>query len=344
MKIENALERYYKILSGEEKAKFLLAKGKLLDEKIKEAYEILKNCELCERKCRINREKEKGECKVGDKPIISSTFIHIGEEYFFVPSFTIFFMGCNFHCQFCQNYTISQWYEIGMTTIPKQIADIINEIKNCKNVNFVGGEPTPNLPFILEALKYVEVNIPVIWNSNFYMSKKSMNLLSNVVDVYLSDWKYGNDKCALRLSKVPNYWEIIKRNHDLAFNDSEMVIRHLLLPNHFECCTRPIFNYVAKNYKDKVIVNIMDQYYPHFNATKYEEINRRITEKEFEKAIKHKIKELKVEMPKDGHFLTPFQPAEVIRCVNLIKKIILLDIAGNALSGEEKKIIEAGLS
>lgn len=288
METENkALERYYNILQGRKKAKFLLAKqnkNKILDKKIEQAYKMLESCELCERKCKVNRKTETGECKVGNKPVISSTFVHMGEEYFFVPSFTIFFMGCNFHCQFCQNYTISQWYEIGAQTTPKHLAELINKQKGCRNVNFVGGEPTPNLPFILEALKYVEINIPVVWNSNFYMSEKSMNLLSNIVDVYLSDWKYGNNKCADRLSKVKNYWNIIKRNHDLAFIDSELVIRHLLLPNHFECCTKPIFEYISENYGNKVIVNILDQYYPHFNARQYEEINRRIVN-EKEKAI-----------------------------------------------------------
>ncbi|MEM7819538.1 MAG: radical SAM protein [Candidatus Aenigmatarchaeota archaeon] len=281
------LERYYKILKNEVKAKFLIAKeNKVLDKKIKDAYEILKNCELCERKCKVNRKEKLGECKVDNKPIISSAFVHLGEEYFFIPSFTIFFMGCNFHCQFCQNYSISQWLEIGKTVTTKYIANIINNHKDCRNVNFVGGEPTPNLPFILKTLKYVKINIPIIWNSNFYMSEKSMDLLKDIVDVYLSDWKYGNDKCALKLSKAPNYCEIIKRNHDFAFKDSELVIRHLILPNHFECCAKPILNYISENYEDKVIVNIMDQYYPCFNANKYKEINRRITNEELENTIK----------------------------------------------------------
>ena len=71
---------------------------------------------------------------------------------------------------------------------------IIDSHKHCRNVNFVGGDPTPYLPFILKTMKYVKANIPVVWNSNFYMSEKSMNLLKNFVDVYLSDWKYWSDK------------------------------------------------------------------------------------------------------------------------------------------------------
>ncbi len=279
--VKKALPRYRKILLNKIKAKFHLAN---LKEKVEEAYEILNSCQLCERKCRVNRNEKTGYCKVGNKAIISSAFVHLGEEPMIVPSFTIFFMGCTFHCQYCQNWQISQWFENGRVVTPKEIAEMIDEHKSCRNVNFVGGEPTPNLPFILDSLQYVKANIPIVWNSNFYMSLKSMKLLKGVVDVYLSDWKYWDNKCASRLSKVNNYLEIIKRNHDLAFKDSEMIIRHLILPNHFECCTKKILNYIAENYGDKVIVNIMPQYRPEYKAYQYEEIARYPRKDEIEKA------------------------------------------------------------
>jgi putative pyruvate formate lyase activating enzyme len=281
--VKKALPNYIKILKEGIKPKFQKIK---LKEKIDEAYEILNSCELCERKCKVNRNKELGFCKVGNRPVISSAFIHVGEEPMLIPSFTIFFMGCTFHCQFCQNWEISQWKESGNVTSVEHLTELINQNKNCRNVNFVGGEPTPHLPFVLDALKGVKIKIPVVWNSNFYMSLKSMSLLKNVVDVYLSDWKYWSNKCALRLSKVKNYLEIVKRNHDMAFKDSEMIIRHLIMPNHFECCTKPILNYIAENYGDKVIVNLMAQYRPEYKAEKYEDISRSPNKGELEKSWK----------------------------------------------------------
>jgi putative pyruvate formate lyase activating enzyme len=285
--VKKALPRYRRILLDREKAKFIIARKKnLLRKKIEEGYRILKSCELCERKCHANRAEGKiGICKVGKKPILSSAFQHLGEEPFFVPSFTIFFMGCPFHCQYCQNYTISQWYENGHIVTVQELAEMINDNSLCRNVNFVGGEPTPHLPFILDCLQYVKSNIPTVWNSNFFMSEQSMEILKNVIDVYLSDWKYGNNECAERLSKVKNYLEIVQRNHDLAFKDSEMVIRHLVLPNHFECCTKNILTYIADTYGKKVIVNIMDQYRPVWKAHEYADISRRLTYEEFKKAV-----------------------------------------------------------
>lgn len=112
-----------------------------------------------------------------------------------------------------------------------------------------------------------------------------MDLLMGLVDVWLPDWKYGNNKCAERLSKVKNYVEVISRNHELAFNSGEVVIRHLVLPNHFDCCTAPILKRIGANFGRRVVVNIMDQYKPCWHAEKYPDINRSLTREEFRKAV-----------------------------------------------------------
>ncbi len=291
-KVHSALKRYFRVISGEEEPKF-----KLLDikKRIKESEKVLERCNLCERNCLVNRlAGEKGYCQLTKDMLISSYFEHFGEEYFLVPSFTVFFWSCNFSCQYCQNWNISQRIEEPTKISESRLAAIIDEhAKKCKNVNFVGGEPTPQLPFILKTLSNVKSDIPVVWNSNFYMSEKAIDLLWGLVDVYLSDFKYGNDRCAERLSKVKNYIEVVKRNHFLAAQDSEMVIRHLMLPGHLECCTKPILEWIADNLKDKVVVNIMDQYRPCWKAAEYSEIARYLTPEEFEQAIDY-AKKLKL--------------------------------------------------
>jgi len=279
--------RYFRILEKNEEAKFKLAKKKgELKKKIKKAFSMLKSCELCEWKCKVNRLKgEKGVCMLTNKMLLSSYFEHRGEEFFLVPSFTIFFWSCNFSCQYCQNWAISQRIEKPKIMSEQRLAKVINSVEGCKNINFVGGEPTIQLPFILKTLNSVNTNLPIIWNSNFYMSEKSIELLKGIVDVYLSDFKYGNDRCAERLSKVKNYFPVVSRNHLLAAADSELLIRHLLLPGHFECCTKPIFEWIAENIKDKALVNIMGQYRPEYKAAEYPELNRFISEEEVNEAI-----------------------------------------------------------
>jgi len=285
--IKKALPNYFNILEGKQKPRFKL-NNRLLNENVVKAFKILENCELCERKCKVNRIKgQLGWCKVGNKIEISSYFEHVGEEFFLVPSFTIFFMSCTFSCQFCQNWTISQRKEKGKEYKMEELAKIIDKHSNCKNVNFVGGDPTPSLPFILKTLRFVKADMPTVWNSNFYMSENSMELLKNIIDVYLSDFKYGNDNCAERLSKVSNYMKIIKRNHLLAFKDSELVIRHLVLPGHVKCCSKPIMDFIAENFKDNVIVNIMDQYRTEYLAENYKDISKKLSREEFSEVVNY---------------------------------------------------------
>jgi len=230
---------------------------------------------------------ERGTCRVGKGCLISSEFMHMGEEFHIIPSHTIFFMGCTLHCQFCQNWSISQWFESGHEISPKELALRIDRRRKegARNVNWVGGEPTPSLLCILKTLKFCEVNVPVIWNSNFYMSKKTMRILDGIVDMHLSDFKYGNNKCGLRLSKVSKYFDVCSRNHSIAIKDAEITIRHLVLPNHVECCTKPVLKWIADNIRDKAIVNIMAQYRPEYKAHEYPDISRPVTREEMKEAI-----------------------------------------------------------
>jgi putative pyruvate formate lyase activating enzyme len=276
-----ALPNYFAILSGDRKANFRACKN--LGQKAEKAGKMLEACMLCEHKCGVDRTKgERGFCGVLESRI-HSEFIHLGEETELVPSYTIFFAGCNFKCVFCQNWDISQNPENGVELRPQMVARLIQSY-HARNVNWVGGDPTPNLPFILEVLTHLEKNIPQVWNSNMYLTEESMKLLDGVIDIYLTDFKYGNNKCARRLSKIDNYLEVVQRNHLLAGRQCEMIVRHLMLPNHFKCCTKPVLQWISKNFGGKVRVNLMDQYRPAYQAFKYEEINCRLSREEYNRA------------------------------------------------------------
>ncbi len=295
--VEEALKRYHKVVEKREKPKFRILGKELLLEKVKEAENILNACRFCERRCGANRQRwEKGYCQLGREMQISSFFEHHGEEQFFMPSFSVFFWSCNFNCQYCQNFKISQRKEAAHNIKEQELAETIDEhALTCKNLSLTGGEPTLQIHNILKTLSEVKSDIPVILNSNFYMSEETLHLLIDVVDVYLSDFKYGYNECAERLSKIPNYVEIVKRNHLLAAQDSELVIRHLVLPGHIECCTKPILDWISLNLGKKVIVNLMDQYKPEHKSSLYREINRYLEPKEFKEVVDYaKKKKLNV--------------------------------------------------
>jgi putative pyruvate formate lyase activating enzyme len=264
-------------------------KQSLLDLKVTLANKLLEHCCFCERRCGANRKKDaKGFCTLGEDMRICSEFIHLGEEPWITPSHTIFFSRCNWRCVYCQNHDISQGSGIGRVVSPEDLEKLIKlRRQQSRNLNLVGGDPTPNLHRILETLKLCDENVPIVFNSNMYVSEEGMRLLDGVVDVYLADFRYFNDKCAMKLSEVPNCQETLTRNHLLAAKQCELSIRLLVLPDHIECCAKPILKWIADNIREKAIVNIMDQYYPVFKARKHPEINRRLEKGEFDKVIKY---------------------------------------------------------
>ncbi len=265
--------------SNDHRLKETIPESSLLDLKIEIAERIFKNCVFCENRCHVNREKNMGICKV-KQPRVASEFLHMGEETPLVPSHTIFFSGCSFKCVFCQNYDISQ-KQTGLIIKPEVMADIIKQRTKhgSKNVNWVGGDPTPNLLFILKTFRETNSGLPQIWNSNMYCSKETMHLLNGVIDLFLTDFKYGNDECAKRLSKVKNYTRVVKRNHKTAYDDAEVLIRHLVMPNHVECCSKPIMDWISDNLPNSLL-NIMGQYHPEYQAYDYEDISRTVSSEE----------------------------------------------------------------
>jgi len=260
-----------------------------LDLKIEIAKRIMESCCFCIRRCGANRSAgERGYCRCGDQIKVSTMFEHMGEEPELVPSGTIFTLGCTMQCKHCQNWTISQWFEPGETYTPEGLAKSVERLRKngCRNANLVGGEPTPWLEQWLETFSHVNVNVPVVWNSNSYYSEETAKLLAGFADVYLLDFKYGNNECAERISSAPKYWEACTRNHLYAKKYGELIIRILVLPGHLECCAKPILNWIAENLGKGVRVNVMFQYRPEWRAHEIPELRRRLTRNEIERAVK----------------------------------------------------------
>ncbi len=260
-----------------------------LDLKVEIAKRILENCHFCNRRCGVNRlNGELGRfCKCGAKITVSTMFAHMGEEPELVPSGTIFTLGCTMRCRHCQNWAISQWLEEGESYTSEDLAKAVEHLRKggCRNVNLVGGDPTPWLAQWLEAFTHVDINVPVVWNSNSYYSEETARLLAGFVDVYLLDFKYGNNQCATRISDAPKYWEVCTRSHLYGKKYGELLIRVLVLPEHLECCTGPTLTWVAQNLGTWVRTNIMFQYRPEWNAQEIPELRRRLTRSEMEKAV-----------------------------------------------------------
>jgi putative pyruvate formate lyase activating enzyme len=282
---------------------YLKLSKKDLKERIEKLFEILKNCEICPRKCHVNRLKEeKGYCQIGYFPVVSAYHPHFGEESPLVGkhgSGTIFMTSCNLSCVYCQNYEISQ-LRMGKEVSFERLAEIMIELQNlgCHNINFV--TPTHQVPQILKALEIAiekGLKIPLVYNTNSYDSVKILKLLDGIFDIYLPDAKYSDNEIAKKYSNAPNYFEImksaIKEMHrqvgDLIINEEGiavrgLIIRHLVLPNNL-AGSEKIFEFIAKEISKNTFLNIMDQYWPAYKACQYPELARRITKEEFQETM-----------------------------------------------------------
>lgn len=279
-----------------------------LDERIKQLYEVLKSCELCPRKCKVNRmNDEKGYCKSGNKLIVSSYSPHFGEEPPLVGSKgsgTIFFTNCNLLCVYCQNYEIShQGY--GKFTTEAQLADYMINLqhKGCNNINLVS--PTHFAPQIVKAIKFAAENglkLPLVWNCGGYEDLEIIELLDGIVDIYLPDIKYGNKESALKYSNAPDYFQVVKKvvkemyrqvgNLELdkqGIAQRGLLIRHLFLANNL-VGTDKVLKFIAEEVSSDCYVNLMSQYWPAGSAYKYEELSRSPSNDEFKKVIELAIR------------------------------------------------------
>ena len=246
--------------------------------------ELLKSCEICPHKCKVNRLNGKiGRCKSNDKVKIALYSTHNFEEPCISGtngSGTIFFSNCNLNCIYCQNYEISQ-LGIGKEFTIEELADIMikQQEKNVENINLV--TPTSFTVQIIEAIKIARkkgLKLPIVYNTNGYENIETIQMLEGFVDIYLPDLKYYYPKLGEKYSNVKNYFEIttkaikemIKQVGAPQFGENGLlkkgvIIRHLVLPNHIDN-SKKVLKWIKENVDKKAMVSIMAQYFPTYKA------------------------------------------------------------------------------
>lgn len=274
-----------------------------LDRRINALYARMSPCLLCPNECGVDRlSGEKGLCQVGARPMVSSYGPHFGEEdplVGFGGSGTIFFTYCNMACVYCQNWEVSHLGE-GEEISVEDLARIMLflQARGCHNINLV--TPTHQIPFIVEALKLAAkegLRLPLVYNCGGYESVETLRLLEGIVDIYMPDIKYAEEKVAAKLSKVTDYprkaKKALKEMHrqvgDLVIEDGVAVrgllVRHLVLPGNLSG-TKEVLSFIAQEISPDTYVNLMDQYRPCGEAWKYPPLDRFLSQEEYEEALR----------------------------------------------------------
>ena len=231
-------------------------------------------CELCEHRCAVNRwAGELGRCKAGATARVFRHRIEYGEELELIPSHLFYLSGCDLRCAFCiagiNAFDPSRGIELTQDFFNATVA--WGTARGARNIQWVGGEPTIHLPAILRVIADCPKLPPVVWKSDFHCTPEALALLDGSVDVYVADFKFGNDACAHRLAGITNYLAIVTRNLAIAERQGRLIVRHLLLPGHFECCYRPVVQWMRVNLPN-VPFSLREGYLPSWRSAHFTEL------------------------------------------------------------------------
>lgn len=264
--------------------------------------DLLSECRLCPRECRVNRHEKTGFCGQGDKIKIARAALHKWEEPCISGSRgsgTIFFSGCTLRCIFCQNYEISQQGK-GYNISVNELADMMLRLQDegAHNINFVS--PTPYIPHIIKALDATagKLKIPTVYNCGGYESIDMLKLLDGYIQIYLPDFKYYGDEYALEYSQAANYSQVAlnairemvcqvgkpKYNNE-GIMQSGVIVRHLTLPT-LRHDSKAVLKLLSENFgKGEILLSLMSQYVPMYKALSHPKLSRRISTFEYNQVV-----------------------------------------------------------
>lgn len=264
----------------------------------------MSHCALCPRNCLVNRTiGEKGFCGQTAEITAARAALHFWEEPCIsgtCGSGAVFFSGCNLQCIFCQNHNIALG-KSGRIISPERLSEIFLELqdKGAANINLVTGSHfIPQIAFSLEMARTKGLSLPIVYNTGSYEKTSSLKLLEGLVDIYLPDLKYFSHELSLKYSHAEDYFEVASsaiaemfRQVGVPVLDSQtglmkrgMIVRHLLLPGQ-TADSKHILRYLHDTYGNDIYVSIMNQYTPLNHVEAVPELNRTVTDREYEKVL-----------------------------------------------------------
>lgn len=246
------------------------SEASLLDVKGELAMRMLRQCELCARRCRVNRlMDERGSCGLGADAFVYEAYVHIAEEPPINPALNVSLRGCAMRCVFCQQAAALNPKGRATERLGPDFWKQIN-LSQARSLVFVGGNPTESLPGVLAFLRAApaDFDLPIGWNCSGYDSTDAVRLLNGVVDAYVPDFKYIDDACATTLSDATGYAvNAVSAIEAMLQQGVPVFVRVLILPGHVECCHEPAMATLAEiSSRSNLYVSIQGTYLPEWIA------------------------------------------------------------------------------
>jgi putative pyruvate formate lyase activating enzyme len=202
-----------------------------------------------------------------------------------LPTFAIALSGCDLRCSFCITGAESWNACAGESFFAATLAAKAEAAwdNGARTVMILGGEPTIHLPAALEIVAALPPAMRLVWKTNAHATARARALLDGMFDVWLADYKFGDDDCAMRLAKAPHYQQVVRENLVWAGCHSELIVRHLLMPGHVDCCWEPIARWLAAELPFAK-VSLRDGFWPAWQAAKHPELRRPMAARETNRA------------------------------------------------------------
>ena len=265
----------------------LTGRPQVAAERLDQAVAALASCDICHHRCAVNRQAgPAGRCGAGPEPRVFSSQVEVGDEMEIVPAYAIALSGCNMRCAFCITGDESwhpqrgRWH--GAAAIAERAAAAIKSGRS-NSLLLLGGEPTIHLPWLLELVAAMPDNSRLVLKTNGLSTASARSLLAGLFDVWIVDFKFGNDTCAKTLSQTPGYTAAVCDTLLWAAGDTDLIIRHLLMPGHVECCWRPVAEWIAC-YLPTAKVSLRSGYWPSWRATEHTPLDRPLDSRELSAA------------------------------------------------------------
>lgn len=256
-------------------------------ERLPLAHAALSDCRLCPQDCGVNRlADERGRCCAGAQARVFSAQIEVGDELELIPTFAIAFNGCDMRCAFCITGVDSWNAQRGEPFDPTALAAKATTAlqSGTRTVMILGGEPTIHLPDAIRLVAALPSSARLVWKTNAYISAEPRMWLAGLFDVWLADYKFGNDGCAERLAGIGDYQRHVQDTLLWADQASELIIRHLLMPGHVDCCWKPIARWIAINLPSTK-VSLRCGFWPAWKARRHSELRRTVEVAEEQQAV-----------------------------------------------------------
>jgi putative pyruvate formate lyase activating enzyme len=246
------------------------------------ARAALADCHLCAHHCGVNRlNGETGLCHAGAEARFFSAQVEVSDELELIPTFAVALSGCDLRCDFCITGGPSWNPRAGQPLRLEAMAQqAVSALANgARTVMVLGGEPTIYLPTVLKLVAALPDSAKLVWKTNAHGSVQARELLDGMFDVWLADYKFGNDICAQKLAKVQDYTAVVRENLLWANDHSELIVRHLLMPGHIECCWRPVAEWMARELPE-VKVNLRSGFWPAWHSARHPELRETVSSQE----------------------------------------------------------------